>query len=94
MLAELANDIDAIVTPAATGEAPLGLESTGDTSMNRLWTLLHGPCITVPAGEGPGGMPLGVQLVGVPSGNHSDRVDAHLLAVAQWAEAVVRSGEA
>jgi hypothetical protein len=32
---------------SATGEAPLGLESTGNTAMNRLWALLHGPCVTV-----------------------------------------------
>lgn len=79
-LAEHAKDLDALITPSATGEAPLGLESTGNTAMNRLWTLLHGPCITVPAGEGPAGMPLGVQLVR-PAGG-----DAHLLAVAPWVE--------
>jgi Asp-tRNA(Asn)/Glu-tRNA(Gln) amidotransferase A subunit family amidase len=79
-LADHARELDAIVTPSATGEAPLGLESTGDTAMNRLWTLLHGPCITVPAGEGPAGMPLGVQLVRAWGG------DAHLLAVALWVE--------
>jgi Asp-tRNA(Asn)/Glu-tRNA(Gln) amidotransferase A subunit family amidase len=73
-------DIDALVTPSATGEAPLGLGSTGNTAMNRLWTLLHGPCISVPAGEGPAGMPLGVQLVGLPRG------DAHTLAIARWVE--------
>ena len=75
-------DIDALVTPSATGEAPLGLGSTGNTAMNRLWTLLHGPCVSVPAGEGPAGMPLGVQLVGVPRG------DARTLAVARWVESV------
>jgi Asp-tRNA(Asn)/Glu-tRNA(Gln) amidotransferase A subunit family amidase len=48
--------------------------------MNRLWTLLHGPCVTVPAGDGPGGLPLGVQLVGIPGS------DARTLAVARWAE--------
>jgi Asp-tRNA(Asn)/Glu-tRNA(Gln) amidotransferase A subunit family amidase len=79
-LAEHSRNLDAIVTPSATGEAPLGLDSTGDTAMNRLWTLLHGPCITVPAGDGPAGMPLGVQLVRPWGG------DAHLLAVALWAE--------
>jgi len=77
-------DIDAIVTPSATGEAPLGLESTGNTAMNRLWTLLHGPCVTVPAGEGPAGMPLGIQLVGLPGG------DARTLGVARWAESLFR----
>jgi Asp-tRNA(Asn)/Glu-tRNA(Gln) amidotransferase A subunit family amidase len=73
-------DIDAILTPSATGEAPHGLESTGNTAMNRLWTLLYGPCVTVPAGAGPAGMPLGVQLVGLPG------ADARTLAVARWVE--------
>ena len=82
-LAEHVDGIDAIFTPSATGEAPVGLESTGNTAMNRLWTLLHGPCITVPAGDGPNGMPLGVQLVRPYGG---DRTDAHLLAVARWVE--------
>jgi Asp-tRNA(Asn)/Glu-tRNA(Gln) amidotransferase A subunit family amidase len=84
-LAKHAAGVDAIVTPAATGEAPLGLGSTGDTAMNRLWTLLHGPCITVPAGDGPNGMPLGVQLVRPYGG---DRADALVLAVARWVESV------
>jgi Asp-tRNA(Asn)/Glu-tRNA(Gln) amidotransferase A subunit family amidase len=74
---------DAILTPSATGEAPLGLGSTGNTAMNRLWTLLHGPCVTVPAGEGPAGMPLGIQLVGLPG------ADARTLAAARWVESVL-----
>ncbi len=76
-------DIDAILTPSATGEAPLGLGSTGNTAMNRLWTLLRGPCVTVPAGDGPAGMPLGVQLVGLPG------LDLRTLAVARWVESVL-----
>ena len=79
-LKDYLSDIDAIVTPSATGEAPLGLGSTGNTAMNRLWTLLYGPCITVPAGEGPAGMPLGVQFVGLPG------EDARTLAAAAWGE--------
>lgn len=55
---------DAVLTPAAPGEAPHGLGWTGDPACNTLWTLLHGPCITVPAGTGPQGLPLGVQLAG------------------------------
>lgn len=73
-------DVDAILTPSTTGEAPLGLESTGNTAMNRLWTLLYGPCVTVPSGLGPAGMPLGVQLVGLPGS------DARTLAAARWLE--------
>jgi len=76
-------DIDAILTPSATGEAPLGLDSTGNTAMNRLWTLLHGPCVTVPAGVGPAGLPLGIQLVGLPRG------DARTLAAARWVESAL-----
>jgi Asp-tRNA(Asn)/Glu-tRNA(Gln) amidotransferase A subunit family amidase len=82
-LADLCGDIDAILTPSATGEAPLGRGSTGNTAMNRLWTLLHGPCVTVPAGEGPARMPLGVQLVGVAG------TDARTLAAARWVEGVL-----
>jgi amidase len=75
---------DAIVTPSATGEAPRGLDSTGDTSMNRLWTVLHGPCVTVPAGAGPSGLPLGVQFVG------RGGTDSHVLGVARWAEGALK----
>ena len=82
-LVDLMGDVDAILTPSTTGEAPLGLESTGNTAMNRLWTLLYGPCVTVPAGVGPAGMPLGVQLVGLPGS------DARTLAVARWVESVL-----
>ena len=79
-LRDLVGDADAILTPSATGEAPLGLGSTGNTAMNRLWTLLHGPCVTVPAGDGPSGMPMGIQIVGLPG------ADARTLAVARWVE--------
>ena len=79
-LRDLAGGADAILTPSATGEAPLGLGSTGNTAMNRLWTLLHGPCVTVPAGDGPAGLPMGIQIVGL-SGE-----DARTLAVAKWVE--------
>lgn len=82
-LTDLVADVDAILTPSATGEAPLGLESTGNTAMNRLWTLLYAPCVTVPAGVGPAGMPLGVQLVGLPGS------DARTLAAARWIESVL-----
>lgn len=74
---------DAVLTPAAPGEAPKGLDWTGDPAFNALWTLLHGPCITVPAGAGPQGLPLGVQLAG--------RVgdDTALLAWAEWVQAAL-----
>ncbi|HVV94817.1 MAG TPA: amidase [Hyphomicrobiales bacterium] len=55
---------DVLLTPAAPGEAPEGLASTGDSLFNRAWTALGTPCVTLPAGRGPHGLPLGVKLVG------------------------------
>ena len=42
---------------------PEGIASTGDPAFNTLWTLLHTPAVTVPAGVGPKGLPLGAQIV-------------------------------
>ena len=58
------DELDAILTPAAPGEAPVGLHTTGDAIFNKVWTLLHAPCVTIPAGRGPADLPLGLQLVG------------------------------
>jgi Asp-tRNA(Asn)/Glu-tRNA(Gln) amidotransferase A subunit family amidase len=69
---------DAIITPAALGEAPLGLESTGDPSFCTLWTYCGLPTVTLPLLEGENGLPVGVQLVGRPGG------DARLLRTARW----------
>lgn len=71
-------DLDILVTPAATGQAPEGLASTGDSSFNILWSGLHVPCIAVPAGVGPDGLPLGIQIVGRRG------EDRQALAWAQW----------
>jgi len=71
---------DAILYPSTLGEAPRGLEATGNALFNRFWTALYGPVITLPIGIGPSGMPLGVQLVG-----RRDN-DARLLTMARWFE--------
>jgi Asp-tRNA(Asn)/Glu-tRNA(Gln) amidotransferase A subunit family amidase len=63
-LEQLFDRYDAIITPAATGEAPSGLEATGNPIFNGLWTLCGVPAITLPLLQGPAGLPLGVQLVG------------------------------
>ena len=56
--------LDVVLTPSAPGEAPEGLQTTGNWVFNEIWTLLHVPCIAVPVGRGPKGLPVGVQLVG------------------------------
>lgn len=71
---------DVLITPATVGEAP-GIETTGDPAFARIWTLLHVPCLALPAGKGPSALPVGIQLVG-PSGG-----DAALLRAAAWIEA-------
>ncbi len=53
---------DVVLTYAAPGEAP-PRDTTGNPAFNRLWTLLGTPCATVPAGKGPRGLPVGVQIV-------------------------------
>jgi Asp-tRNA(Asn)/Glu-tRNA(Gln) amidotransferase A subunit family amidase len=54
---------DALLVPAAPGEAPLGLGNTGSPIFNRMWTLLGVPCATLPARWAANGLPTGVQLV-------------------------------
>jgi Asp-tRNA(Asn)/Glu-tRNA(Gln) amidotransferase A subunit family amidase len=69
---------DMIITPAATGEAPKGLEGTGSPIFNTLATYCGVPSISLPLMEGPNGLPLGVQVIG-PRGD-----DARLLRNANW----------
>ena len=77
---DIFGEFDVLLTPSAAGEAPEGLGSTGDPSFNSIWTLAWTPCVTLPAGAGPKGLPLGIQLVG-PRFR-----DEQLLDIAAWAE--------
>ncbi|HET6411440.1 MAG TPA: amidase [Anaeromyxobacter sp.] len=74
---------DVLLTASAPGEAPEGLLSTGDSALNRIWTLLGVPCLSLPCAKGPHGLPVGVQLVG-PAG-----ADGMLLAAALFVEEVL-----
>ncbi|MBS0642204.1 MAG: hypothetical protein JSS43_20250, partial [Proteobacteria bacterium] len=56
--------LDVILTPSAPGEAPEGLHTTGNAIFQQMWTLLHVPCVAIPVGRGPKGLPVGVQIVG------------------------------
>ena len=82
--AEALRDYDVLLAPAASGEAPKGLTSTGDVALNVVWTLLHTPCVAVPAAKSASGMPLGLQVIG--------RIgdDARTLACADWIAAKLR----
>jgi Asp-tRNA(Asn)/Glu-tRNA(Gln) amidotransferase A subunit family amidase len=72
-------DLDVLLTPSAPDEAPRGIARTGDSLFNRNWTLLGAACVTIPAGRGPQGLPIGIQFV-TPYDE-----DLRVLSCAHWA---------
>lgn len=78
MLEEVFDSYDAILTPATTGVAPHGLDSTGSPVFCTTWTLCGTPAVTLPILQGSDGIPMGVQLIG-PLND-----DARLLRTARW----------
>ncbi len=81
----IARGYDAVLTPSAKGEAPIG-RHPGDAVFNRMWTLLHVPCVNIPSLPGPHGMPVGVTLVGPRF------TDRQLLSVSASVAPVVAAG--
>ena len=77
---DLMADYDVLLTPAAAGEAPLGLHATGNASFCAIWTSMHVPAVTLPLFKGPNGLPVGVQLIGK---RNSDR---KVFAAARWVQ--------
>jgi Asp-tRNA(Asn)/Glu-tRNA(Gln) amidotransferase A subunit family amidase len=73
-------DSDAAVTPPALGEAPADLTQTGDPAFCTIWSLCGVPAVTIPTGQGPNGLPLGLQIVGPRS------ADERVLAAAFWCD--------
>ena len=69
---------DVLISPSATGEAPVGIDATGDPLFSRGWTLLGLPCVHLPFTTGQHGLPIGLQLVGRFGDDH------RLLAAALW----------
>ena len=86
-LAQAFDRADCILTPSAPGEAPLGLASTGDPMFNGIWTFLQTPCLNLPLTTGPGGLPIGVQLVCAPGR------DVELLAYGTWLQNLIARGD-
>ena len=71
-------DCDVLLTASATGEAPVGTNSTGNVSPSAIWTTVHVPVMTMPVFKGPHGLPVGAQLIA----RRND--DRKLFAAAQW----------
>lgn len=77
-LAEAFEWNDALLTPATTGPAPAGLDSTGNPIFCTIWTYLGLPAVSLPLFTSEEGLPFGAQLVGPPGD------DARLLRTARW----------
>jgi Asp-tRNA(Asn)/Glu-tRNA(Gln) amidotransferase A subunit family amidase len=71
-------DHDVLLVPSAPGEAPKGLETTGNPLFNRMWTLLHTPAVNLPGYTGSFSLPVGVQVIGAIG------MDDRLLTIADW----------
>jgi Asp-tRNA(Asn)/Glu-tRNA(Gln) amidotransferase A subunit family amidase len=69
LLEDLLRDVDVLITPSATGEAPAGLSAIGPTgslgpaAFQQIWTVLHVPAVSVPVFAGPKGLPIGLQII-------------------------------
>jgi len=83
LLRDLFREVDILLVPSVTGEAPEGLHHTGDPIMNRIWTALHGPALTLPVGTGPRGLPTAVTVAGVEGS------DVHFLKAAHAIETLL-----
>jgi Asp-tRNA(Asn)/Glu-tRNA(Gln) amidotransferase A subunit family amidase len=75
--------LDALVTIPGAGQAPLAGDN-GDPRFCTRWSLAGTPAVCLPAGFGPAGLPMGVQLVGRRG------ADAALLRLAAGVEEVLR----
>ena len=86
--AEYFNEFDAILAPAATGEAvPLNAGHTGDSVFCLTWTLAGLPCLSLPLLVGQNDLPIGVQMIGAVE------KDDRLLRTASWVQRSLRAQE-
>jgi Asp-tRNA(Asn)/Glu-tRNA(Gln) amidotransferase A subunit family amidase len=83
-LAGIFEQVDVLLTYSAPGAPPVGLDSTGDPRLNRLWTLMGTPCVNVPAYVAEGNLPVGVQVI-APFGE-----DGKALAAARFVEQALK----
>lgn len=75
-------DVDLLMVPGSQGEPP-PVTDCGSNIFIRMWMMLHVPDVSLPAGTGPTGLPLSVQLIG------RQNQDAALLAHARRIEAAI-----
>jgi amidase len=79
LLPQSFGDCDVLLSAAAIGEAPVGLDSTGNAAPSAIWTITHVPQMTLPVFKGPNGLPVGLQLAA------KRNEDRKLFSIARWA---------
>jgi len=75
--AGVVENYDVLLTASATGEAPVGLNATGNANNCLIWTTLHVPSVTMPVFKGPHGLPVGAQIIGKANGDRALFAAAH-----------------
>jgi Asp-tRNA(Asn)/Glu-tRNA(Gln) amidotransferase A subunit family amidase len=80
MLADVFMNYDVLLTPAVAGEAPVGLNSTGNASFCAIWTTMLVPALTLPLFTGSHGLPIGAQLIAPRN------ADRKLFEIARWVQ--------
>lgn len=83
LLPSLIAEDEVIVAPAAPGIAEIGQGNTGSPIFSQVWNAIHVPSVCVPAGLGPDGLPLGVQIIA------RCREDDRALVHAEWIRRVL-----
>ena len=82
-MVRLVGQVDAVITPTTPSPAPKDRNTTGDASFQVPWTSSGLPTVTIPSGLSEGGMPMAVQLGGLPFD------EGKLLGIAKWCETVL-----
>jgi Asp-tRNA(Asn)/Glu-tRNA(Gln) amidotransferase A subunit family amidase len=77
MLPQVFDGVDVLVAPSTMGEAPAGIDATGDPLFNRIWTLLRVPVVHLPLARSAQGLPLGVTVVGPIARDRETLLGAH-----------------
>jgi Asp-tRNA(Asn)/Glu-tRNA(Gln) amidotransferase A subunit family amidase len=75
--ADVVENYDVLLTASATGEAPVGLNATGNANNCLIWTTLHVPSVTMPVFKGPHGLPVGAQIIGKANADRALFAAAH-----------------
>jgi len=82
-MVQMVGQVDVVITPATPAPAPKDRNTTGDAAFQVPWTTSGLPTITLPSGLSEDGMPLALQLGGLPF------EEGKLLGIARWCESAL-----